>query len=120
AFQRLASVREQLAEVEKAQRERARRLDVLDFEVHEIEAVSPRLGEDEALAGELESLRHADRILRGVAAALEALTGEDSGATTLTAQAVQELRLANRHADSLTPLSNDLEAALTGLTAVAA
>ena len=119
-FHRLAEVEELLGEVERAQRERARRLDVLAFEVQEIEAVGPKVGEDERLAGELESLRHADRILRGVAAALEALTGEEASATALASDALQELRAAQRHAGTLTPLAEDLDAALTGLTAVAA
>lgn len=119
-FQRQAVVRELLAEVERAKRERARRLDVLEFEVQEIESVKPRSGEDEKLTGELDSLRHAERILRSAAGALEALTGDEASATTLTAEALHELRAAQRHAATLGPLAEDLDAALTGLTAVAA
>ncbi|HZJ08994.1 MAG TPA: DNA repair protein RecN [Trueperaceae bacterium] len=118
-FQRLSRVRELLGEVETAKRERARRLDVLDFQIEEIDTLKPRVGEDAELGAELEVLRNAERILLGSSHALEALNGEETSASALTATALRELRSALRYAPSLGPLADDLDAALTALTAVA-
>lgn len=118
-FQRHAKVSALLFEVERAKRERVRRLDVLSFQLEEIEAVAPVADEDQALATELDGLRNAERITKGAARALEALIGDQASATALAADALRELRAVQRHAPSLAPLAADLDAALTGLSAVA-
>ena len=120
AFQRRAEVAARLAEVRAAQRERARRLDVLAYQVQEIDEAQPRPGEEEELAAELDALRHAERIVQGAGAALAALAGEETGAVQLAAEARRELSAAARHAPALAALADDLDAALTGLGAVAA
>src|SRR5690606_8356371 len=108
AFQRRAEVAARLAEVRAAQRERARRLDVLAYQVQEIGEAQPRPGEEEELAAELDALRHAERSVQG------------TGAVQLAAEARRELSAAARHAPALAALADDLDAALTGLGAVAA
>src|SRR5690606_17987452 len=63
AFQRRAEVTARLAEVRQAKRERARRLDVLAYQLQEIDEAKPRLGEEEELEAELQTLRHAERVV---------------------------------------------------------
>lgn len=118
AFARRGQVAARLGEVRSAMRERARRQDVLAYQVHEIETAKPTPGEDETLEAELETLRNAERIVQGAGAAYGALAGDDAGASQLAAQALRELRSAARHAPALAPLADDLETAVTGLGAV--
>ncbi len=120
AYARRGQVAARLEEVRAAKRERARRQDVLTYQLEEIEAARPKPGEEESLGAELETLRHAERIVQGAGAALEALTGEGDGASGLADVALRELRAAARYAPSLAPLSGDLENAVTALGAVAA
>ncbi len=119
AFQRRTEVLGRLAEVRAAQRERARRLDVLSYQVQEIDEAAPRPGEEEALQAELGALRHAERVVQSAGAALSALSGEEGGAVQLAADALRELGAAARHVQGLAPLAKDLGDALTGLSAVA-
>lgn len=119
-FQRRAEVAQRLAEVRAAKRERARRLDVLAYQVQEIDEAKPRPGEEEELEAELRTLRHAERVVQGAGAALAALAGEETGAVQLAADAARELSAAAKYAPALEPLARDLDDALTGLGAVAA
>ena len=119
-FQRRLKVRERLAEVDGAKRERARRLAVLDFQIDEISSSELRQGEDVELEAELGGLRNAERILQATSNALEALTSEEASAVSLTADALRELRSAQRHAGGLAPLADELDTALTALSAVSA
>lgn len=120
AFARRGQVRAQLEEVRAAMRERARRQDVLAYQLQEIEAAKVAVGEDDALAADLATLRHAERIVQSASAAFAALAGDEPSATPLAADALRELRSAARHAPQLAALADDLETAVTGLGAVAA
>ncbi|HEX7001194.1 MAG TPA: DNA repair protein RecN [Trueperaceae bacterium] len=120
AFARRGQVAARLEEVRAAMRERARRQDVLAYQLQEIEAAKVAPGEDDALESELATLRHAERIGQAASAAYVALAGEEPSATQLAADALRELRSAARHAPQLTALADDLETAVTGLSAVAA
>ncbi len=118
AFDRLAELEQRLAQLREAERERSRRLDVLAFQIDEIDAVAPKAGEEEELQAELSTLQHAERIVLGGSAALAALDGDDPNAATLTADAVRELEAAGRHAPALAALARDLKEALGALGAI--
>ena len=78
------AAREALETLEASRRDRAARLDLLDFQIREIESVSPSPKEDEELAVERERLLHADRIRLAGETALHALSeGEASAADRL-------------------------------------
>jgi DNA repair protein RecN (Recombination protein N) len=77
AYERLRSVATELGELREAARERERELDLLAYQVHEIETVGPRDGETEELTAEEGRLAHVERLLEQASAAEHALTGED-------------------------------------------
>jgi DNA repair protein RecN (Recombination protein N) len=84
AAQAWASARETLAKLEASGRDRTARLDTIEFQIGEIEAISPGEKEEDDLAYERERLLHADRIRRAGETALEALSeGEPSAADRL-------------------------------------
>jgi DNA repair protein RecN (Recombination protein N) len=92
AFVRWAQVRSELAEQRRALAARRDRLDVIEFQVHEIDAARPLADEEEGLREERALLRHAERIGELLAGARAALGG-DGGAVALAraARAVREL-----------------------------
>jgi DNA repair protein RecN (Recombination protein N) len=67
---------------------RDRELDLIAFELSEIEAAGPEAGEQEALAAQRDRLRHRDELLRSAAGAVELLVPEaEGGAAELLATA---------------------------------
>jgi DNA repair protein RecN (Recombination protein N) len=82
---RITSV--ELDELREAARGRERELDLLAYQVNEIEAVGPREGETEELAAEEGRLGHVERLTEQTSAAEHALTGEQGIADTAAALA---------------------------------
>jgi DNA repair protein RecN (Recombination protein N) len=76
-----------LRELTEAAREREREIGLLDYQVREIEAVGPRSGETEELAGEESRLAHVERLLERASAAEQILAGETSLADDAAAAA---------------------------------
>ena len=73
-----------LEALEASQRDRAARLELLEFQIKEIESVAPSEKEEADLASERSRLAHADRVRLAGEAALMALSeGEASAADRL-------------------------------------
>ncbi|MBI3647766.1 MAG: DNA repair protein RecN [Actinobacteria bacterium] len=85
-FERLRDARAALAELAAAARDRERELDLLAYQVREIEAVGPSPGESDALGLEEARLGHVERLLEHARAAEEAL-GSDGGLLDVLASA---------------------------------
>jgi len=83
----LRDVRSRLDRIDEDTRERERELDLLAYQIREIEALDPRPGEGQALEGEQARLAHAERLLELAAAAETAISGEEAGADALRAGA---------------------------------
>lgn len=110
SFRRLREVRDRLAHLEEAAREREREKDLLEYQVREIEAAGVRPGERAALEAEERRLGHAERILELLGSARAALDEEDGGADALgaAAQTVEE-------AAAMDPSAEDLAKRIAGL-----
>jgi DNA repair protein RecN (Recombination protein N) len=91
--QRLRELEERMAELQALAGTRERELDLLTFELEEIEAANPSEDEQAALLVERDRLRHAAAITTATVAAAEALAPEAGGpgAGFLLAQAVRTL-----------------------------
>lgn len=100
-------------------RERARSLDVLRYQLDEIDAADLQSGEDAALDARLATLRHLERVRAGVAEALSALAVAEHNAADLLASAWRALAAASRHDVVLAPLVNETADALAATQAVA-
>jgi len=85
AHQRLQIAASAYEELRTASRERERELDLLGYQVREIESVAPHPNESVELAGEEARLSHAERLLETAGAAEEALAGEEGGGDALAA-----------------------------------
>ncbi len=71
--------------------EKARRLEMLDFWVQEIEEAAPQIGEEEILEEKRTRLRHSEKIKTAVWRAMHALDGEDGAARDLLANVARTL-----------------------------
>ncbi|MFO7546109.1 MAG: DNA repair protein RecN [Trueperaceae bacterium] len=119
AYERLSEVLRSLSELRSAERERARRVDVLSHQIAEIARVNAAPGEDDDLRSELDALQHAERIVSAAARAFTVLSDADENAVSLAAEAQRELDAAGQHAQALADLARDLREAVTALGAVA-
>jgi DNA repair protein RecN (Recombination protein N) len=93
-------------------REREQRVDLLRFQISEIEAAAPAPGEYDALKAELSRLQNAERLLQAAHGAMRAVSGFDGSARDQIAAAVRELEEAQRLDESMAPA---LEAFRTAL-----
>ena len=114
----LVRAKNRLDELRSGERERARQLDVLRFEVSEIEAAEIRDGEGAELGAEADRLDHAATIAAAVGAAVERLRG-DGGAEEEVSQARTELGSAAAHDPAVADLAARVEALQYELTDIA-
>ncbi|HSL21552.1 MAG TPA: DNA repair protein RecN [Vicinamibacterales bacterium] len=86
AFARWRALRDEMDELRRAERDRSSRLDLIAFQLAELEKVAPKPGEDDALAAARLVLANADKLSRLCAEAYEALyDGEHAALTSLAA-----------------------------------
>ncbi|MGM0818817.1 MAG: DNA repair protein RecN [Actinomycetota bacterium] len=91
AYHRWRAADAELRELVEGERDRAREIDRLRFELDEIDAVAPEAGEEEALDAELARLEHAETLSEAARGAAAALT-DDGGARDALGAAVATLR----------------------------
>ncbi len=84
-----AQARRALEALEASRRDRAARLELLTFQIREIESVAPTEQEEEELSAERERLLHADRIRRAGESALAALSEEENSAADRLGEAAR-------------------------------
>jgi DNA repair protein RecN (Recombination protein N) len=90
AHAEVGALRRELAELADREGARERELDLLRFELSEIEAVAPDAPEEAALGAERERLRHAERLRQAAAGAALAIAGtddDDGGARAMFGEA---------------------------------
>jgi DNA repair protein RecN (Recombination protein N) len=115
AYEQVRELEQRAASLRELAGARDRELDLLTFELQEIEAAAPSEEEQASLTGERDRLRHQEALARAAAAAAESVAGgegTDSGAgvTELLATAAQELEQVMAVDPRLEGLAQRLEA----------
>ncbi len=113
AYRRVQQASAALRELEDGARERARRLDLLAFQIAEIEEANLQPGEDEALLAERQRLLHAQRLREELAACYSLLyegTQEAAAAVDVLGECASRLGAAARLDQELAPLASQVEA----------
>jgi len=123
AWDERQQARSRLAALREAARDRARQLDLLRYQVDEIDAARLAPDEDARLDARLTVLRHVERVREGVVVALSALSvaaesGERPSAADRLADAVRALTQAARHDPQLVGLAGEARDALTAVQAI--
>lgn len=113
------AVRAALDTLRAETRDRDQRLDLLRFQIAEIDAADVRAGEEAVLDARLRAARHVERVRDGLAAALAALATDDVGAADRLAEGVRALEGAARFDADLAGLAGDLAGAQTAVQAIA-
>ena len=92
-YSEMKQIERELAKLETDAADKARRIDLLNYQINEITSAAPEPGEDDELAARKNHLQNADRISEAVGNAYAILSGgEDSeGAQALTERASAEL-----------------------------
>jgi DNA repair protein RecN (Recombination protein N) len=114
AFSKAQGLARELDRLREQGRDRAREIDLLEYQVEEIETAQVEPGEDERVAQERERLRHAGKLLERVGGALSLLSGDRESA------ALDGLRAAQRllsEASALDPTLDALAERTDALTA---
>ena len=114
AFEEARSLSRRLLELRGAGRERQREIDMLRFQVGEIEDAGVEPGEDEKLVQDRERLRHAGKLLERAGGALNLLAGENEAA------ALDAVRVAQRLVGEAAALDEALAPAAQRLDGLAA
>ncbi len=118
AYSTLLAARHELEGLAGAARERERALDLLAYQVREIESIAPRSGETGVLQSEETRLGHAERLQELTDAAVRTLV-DDAGASDLLASAARGLDAVaalDGAAGVLAERANALVAEVTDLT----
>ncbi len=101
------TLRQSLEAADMDETMKARRMDLLRYQIEEIEQAELRAGEEEALLARRTLFRNAERIARSVAGARALLFGDDDreGALSSLSSAVSELQDAGRYMEPLAGLA---------------
>jgi len=113
---RWREIRRRIAELSSDSREREQRLDLLRFQIDEIESAALIPAEDESLQQEREVLQNADRLRQDATLAMAAISGDDSAAGIPTASSllravehsVLDLAAVDRNSVSLSERATEL------------
>jgi len=81
------AARERLEELEASRRDRSARLDMLHFQIEELQKAAPDAAQEEELRRDRSRLAHADRIRRAGETALAALSEDESSAADRVGEA---------------------------------
>jgi DNA repair protein RecN (Recombination protein N) len=111
AYEQARALRERVQELRALAGARDRELDLVGFELREIEEVDPSEAEQEELTAERERLRHLETLRDAAAGGAEVLTPEEGeGVAALLAQAAGALEAAAAVDATLRPASERLQA----------
>jgi len=116
-FARYQQVDKALTALQGDVRERARRIDVLRYQVEEIDAAEFAPHEEDTLQARVKQLRHGERILQQTAHAAALLAEADINANDLVAEAVESLRAVAKYHPDVAALSQELADTLASLQA---
>jgi DNA repair protein RecN (Recombination protein N) len=115
AAYRADDIRRRLNTLRQGQRDREQRLDLLRFQINEIESLNPRPGEMEELEVQLSRLQHVERLAQAAFGALDSLEDREQSADELLSGAVKAIEDSVRYDASLEEIAETLRGALVQL-----
>ncbi|WP_195542605.1 DNA repair protein RecN [Massiliimalia timonensis] len=109
-YKKYTSLKNEWRKVSMDEAEKARRLDLLRYQIAEISAISPKEGEEEALEEKLQMIRHSAKIVEQLSGAYNLLFGsdEESGACDLLRQSADSLEEAGEYHRAVEEIAEQL------------
>lgn len=120
-FSRLTQLQEQIRRFTMDETEKARRVEMLQYQIRELEAAGLQPGEDEELEKRRRVLQNGEKLVSGLEEAVGALCGDENaaGAVALVQEASRTVGFLGRLDDELAPLETKLTELLYSLQDVA-
>ncbi len=106
-----AAAQAALTALQEAAREGAGRVEWLRFQLDELSELGPKAGEHDALKGDVERLRHAERLVGGARRAAGSLYSSNGAARERTDEAMFEIESLAEIDPALGPVAEDLRTA---------
>ncbi len=119
AYREWQAANTRLEDLRRNERERAQRLDLLEFQARELSEAAVQPGEEEPLQAELNRLANLENTSQGAAGALELLSDGEVSAVQLVAEAVRALNAGAKYDETAAQLQSELRVALEAVQAVA-
>lgn len=89
---------------------RARKIDMLEYQLNEIEKINPQIGEEEDLIAKRTKYQNSERIVNALSASYSALDSDESfGAINLTQSAIREINAVLRFDNAFESIANRLD-----------
>ncbi len=109
-FRVVQQLREQIRSMNMDEAEKARRIEMLQYQINEIERAELEVGEDEVLEDRRRVLQYAEKLSDCMNTAVDCLCGSDEtdGAATLLSQAQREFVRMSRFTDSFTSIQEKI------------
>lgn len=103
AYRRLCELKQQLQKTQMDEGMKARRIDMLRFQIDEIESANIRVGEEDELRAQREIFRNAEKIAVSLSKAKDSLSGGETGigALELLSDAVGQIQDAGLYIDEV-------------------
>ena len=122
AYTALRRIKGEVVALESDEGQKSRRMDILRYQIEELEAAQLRVGEQAELTERRDEIRNSERIVRGVGEAVTLLQGDEDngGAITAVSVAAESLEQAARYAPSLSNVAEHVRDAEYALTDAAA
>lgn len=109
ARKEMTDIQDKLLELFSDPETRARRRDILVYQIHEIEEARPQPGEDGSLLKKIKTLTAVREIAGHLDKALSGLMNEEGSAATLMNRVIGELSAAGRYSSKMTELQERAE-----------
>ena len=121
AYTTLRQLRNELEELDVDETQKSRRMDILRYQIEELESANIRIGEQAELTEKRDEIRNSERIVRNVESARALLSGDESvdGVVTSVSIAAEALEQAANFAPSMSAAAERLRDAEYILSEVA-
>lgn len=107
-YEQYKQLQESLQVLNKNEAEREQQLDILRFQINEIEAAQIQLNEKQNLESELQILKHAEKLSQTIAFASEQLFIADTNAKSLITASLRNIENVTQYDDSIQTLADRL------------
>jgi len=112
-YRQLTAIQKEIRALQMDEGEKARKLDLLTYQIEEIEAAELVEGEEEDLIRQRRKIQNSERILSGLAQAHESLSGDEDGeypgAVSMLEAAVSGLESAAKYMPEIVELANRVQ-----------
>lgn len=111
-FEEYKSLKSQIEQIEKLKADREREMDILDFQIKELEALSPKNGELAEITARLDVLKNSEKITKALHSAYKIFVSDSNSVADMLHTAAGKLK-------SVAGISEDIDGLLEKITDIA-